>query len=172
MSSAKVPRRADEADFVRMVERYGDGLLRMCCLYLNDRALAEDAVQDTFVKAYRALGRFRGECDEKTWLTGIAINTCKNYRRNPWHRFVDRAVEMERMPERGTGDDPGDGEVLRQIAHLSKAHREVVLLYYYQELPAREIAGLLNISEEAVYARLARARRKLKTRLEGWFFDA
>lgn len=61
--------------------RYEESLLRMCFAYLGDAALAEDAVQETFVKAYRALPDFRGEAQEKTWLTRIAINTCKDVRR-------------------------------------------------------------------------------------------
>lgn len=59
------------------VTAHGDGLLRLCFLYLGDRQAAEDAVQETFLKAYQAHGRFRGDCSEKTWLTRIAINQCK-----------------------------------------------------------------------------------------------
>ncbi len=97
MSTAEVPHMRDQA-FVQLVETHGDSLLRMCCLYLNDRHLEEDAVQDTFVKAYRSLARFRGDCSEKTWLMRIAINTCKNYRRSPWHRWVDGAFRSTCCP--------------------------------------------------------------------------
>ena len=57
---------------------------KVCCgcfACLNDEALAEDAVQETFLKAYRALDRFRGDAEEKTWLLRIAINTCRDLRR-------------------------------------------------------------------------------------------
>ena len=64
-----------------LMRRYGDALVRMCCLYLNDASLAQDAAQDTFIKAWRNLGQFRGECDERTWLMRIAINTCRDYHR-------------------------------------------------------------------------------------------
>lgn len=58
----------------RMMGQYGDALLRMCCLHLRDAALAEDAVQETFLRAYRRMDGFRGDCSEQTWLMGIAIN--------------------------------------------------------------------------------------------------
>ncbi len=157
--------------FAQLVETHGDSLLRMCCLYLNDGHLAEDAVQDTFVKAYRSLARFRGDCSEKTWLMRIAINTCKNYRRSPWHRWVDRRVPLDMLPECVSSDSHDDGALLAEIMRLNNSHKEVILLYYYQELTAAEIAAVLGIHEKAVFARMARARRQLKSRLEGWFFD-
>ena len=69
----------NQAELTRMMQTYGTQLLRLCTLYLKDRMLAEDAVQETFVRAWRA--DFRQECSEKTFLTRIAINICKNYLR-------------------------------------------------------------------------------------------
>lgn len=66
------PQRRDELE--RMMTQYGDALFRMCCLHLRDEALAEDAVQETFLKAYRRMDSFRGDCREQSWLMGIAIN--------------------------------------------------------------------------------------------------
>lgn len=60
-----------EAALTGLVERHRTALVRMCCLCLGDASLAEDAAQETFLKAYRALDSFRGECDEKTWLMRI-----------------------------------------------------------------------------------------------------
>jgi len=58
----------------RLLEQYGDSLLRLCFLYLKDRYLAEDAVHDTLIKAYEGYAKFRGDSSEKTWLTSIAVN--------------------------------------------------------------------------------------------------
>ena len=57
--------------------QYEAPLLRLCCALLGDAALAEDAVQDTFIRAWRALPHFRGDSSEKTWLTHIAVNVCR-----------------------------------------------------------------------------------------------
>ena len=63
---------------VRLVEHYQTDLLRLCYIQLHDTALAEDAVQETFIKAYRSFPSFRGDCSEKTWLMRIAVNTCRD----------------------------------------------------------------------------------------------
>ena len=67
-----------QAALERLMAQYGTALLRMCCLYLRDYSLAEDAVQETFLKAYARLDTFRGDCSEQTWLMKIAINTCRD----------------------------------------------------------------------------------------------
>lgn len=62
-------------DIVRLVEEYQPMLIRMCYVYLRDAEQARDAVQETFLKAWRALPHFRHECSEKNWLIRIARNT-------------------------------------------------------------------------------------------------
>ena len=82
------------AELSRLMAAYEKDILKLCCLYLQDAGMAEDAAQETFFKAYRALDRFRGECADKTWLVRIAVNTCKDMRRAAWLRFVDRRVTL------------------------------------------------------------------------------
>lgn len=156
-------------DLEAMMRQYGDRLLRLCFLYLQDRGLAEDAVQDTFLKAYRKRDKFRGDCNEKTWLTRIAINTCKNDLRAPWKRRVD---VVEQIPEPlNIPSHPGES-LISEIVKLPLKYREVLLLYYYQELEIREIAGIQHTAESTVYTRLKRARAMLKDRLERWDLHA
>ena len=82
------------------VEEYSDQVFRVCYLYLSDYALAEDALQDTWVKAWKALTRQSDFPEhEKTWLMRIAINTCKDYARTAWFRHVDRRTAAEEFPE-------------------------------------------------------------------------
>ena len=83
----------------KLMEEYGTQLLRMCAVYLRDVDLAQDAVQDTFIKAYRHLPAFRGECSVKSWLMGIAINTCRDYLRTAWFRHIDHRVDTGVLPE-------------------------------------------------------------------------
>ena len=71
-----------QSEIERLMEQYGSSLLRMSALYLKDASLAQDAVQETFLKAYRCLENYRGESSEKTWLTTICINTCRLKRAN------------------------------------------------------------------------------------------
>ena len=161
----------DEARLRRLMEAYATQLLRLCYLYLGDRALAEDAVQDTFLKAYRAFDQFRGESAEMTWLTRIAVNTCKNYRRGFWHRLVDGKVTPDQLPPALYQPHDRDDKVLTEIMGLAPIYREVILLYYYQRMSAPEIAGLLRVPEATVFTRLRRARLRLRKELEEWYFN-
>ena len=78
-----------------LIDAYGDELLRLCLLYLGDRQLAEDAFQETMVKAWRALPDFRGESGAKTWLFHIAVNTCRDMLRSGWMRMRKSSVPLE-----------------------------------------------------------------------------
>ena len=155
----------------RLMEEYGTSLLRMCTVYLRDREQAQDAVQETFIKAYRHMNHFRGECSEKSWLTGIAINTCRDYRRSAWFRHVDRRVQMEQLPETPAPDAFRDHTVLAEVNRLPKQCREVILLRYYQGLKLKETADALKISTSAVKQRINRANAMLRERLKEWYFD-
>ena len=156
-----------EEQLERMVWEYEKDLLRICCAYLRDTALAQDAVQETFMRAYKSLSAFRGDCSEKTWLMRIAMNVCKSFRWNAWYRLVDRRVPLDEL------FIPSEPPSLEQIALASEINRlshkqmEVVLLYYYQNFTIREIAQVLGITPAAVSDRLAKARSRLRIALRG-----
>ena len=155
-------------DAQRLLDAYGDTLLRLCLLYLGDQALAEDAVQETFLRALRAWPHFRGESSEETWLTRIAINVCKNELRSPWRRRRAPAESLDTLAVEGP--DPEDDTLVRAVSHLPLKYREVVVLYYYREWSTTQIAQRLGISVSTVTVRLSRARKMLHERLEGWYY--
>ncbi|MGI6695988.1 MAG: sigma-70 family RNA polymerase sigma factor [Christensenellales bacterium] len=171
MDFAEVPCKVREERISRIMTQYGRELKRMCYMYLKDQALAEDAVQDTFLKAYKALNDFREESSEKTWLMRIAVNTCKDYLRTAWFRRVDRRRTLDELPEQGHEPQMPDPTVMQEIMSLSAKHCEVILLRYYQEMEIADIVAALNLPEGTVKSRLARAREKLATKLERWYFD-
>lgn len=162
----------DEIDLGRLLSLYGNDLLRICFLYLRDYHLAEDALQDTFEKAIKSYVRFRGECEEKTWLTRIAINICKNQLRTPWHRRrVDDAAFLTQLSATQNPTDGSDESLMLAISKLSLKYKEVVLLFYYEEMQLKEIATALHIPEATVSTRLARARTQLKETAKEWYYD-
>lgn len=161
----------DPAQFTDLVNTYQLPLLRMCCLRLGDAELAKDAVQETFLKAYKALPSFRGECSLQSWLMRIAINTCRDMQRSWWHRHVNRNVIPEEMNAACEPVSDDAITVSQAIAALPVKLREVVLLYYYQNMQLDEIAQTLLISPSSVSGRLKRARNKLRIALKGVYFD-
>lgn len=160
-----------EAEIERMMDVYGSMLLRLCAGILGDAYLAQDAVQDTFVKAYRRLSGFRGQHGEteRAWLVRIAVNTCRDYRRTAWFRMVDRRIPLEALLDAAAqtdGSGETDREVLAAVRKLPAKHREVIMLHYYEEMPAEKIARALGVTRSTVYRRLERAEQQLRRLLE------
>ena len=156
-----------EEKLCRLMAQYKTDLMHMSFVYLRDAALAEDAVQETFVKAYNNMDAFRGDSSEKTWLMRIAINTCKDMRRASWFRYVDRSVTLDDLPEPAQPIRMEDDTLMIEIMKLPRKLMEVVLLYYYQGMSIREIADSLSLAVSTVSTRLKHAREKLRNSLEG-----
>ncbi len=171
MRDCQVPDKGAEQALERMVDEHGARLLRLCYLRLQDRALAEDALQDTFVKAWRAYPKFRQDSSEITWLTAIALNCCRSLQRKAWQRFVDRKTPLEDLPEPAVPFEPYDDTVTRAVMKLPNRDQEVILMHYYQGLPVKDIAQALSAPLSTVTTRLIRARNKLKKSLERWYED-
>lgn len=163
MDAGMNPNISPAETLTRMVAQYEVSLLRTCYMILRDQSLAEDATQETFLKAYKALPTFRGDCSEKTWLMRIAMNTCRDMRRSAWFRHVDRKVTPDRLPEPSRNIDPDREEDLAQaILSLPIKYREVILLRFYQDMTMREIAAVLNIAVSTVGKRIHQACTKLE----------
>ena len=152
----------------RWMREYGDGILRQCFLFLGDRGQAEDATQETFVRAWRSYGSFQGGSSEKTWLTAIAANVCRNLLRSPWNR---RRVDLSFLEDRPVTAEEPDDTVLQAVLSLPAKYRQVVVLYYYRECSTGEIAEMLGLPQGTVSVRLKRARERLKPMLKEWYDD-
>lgn len=153
----------------RMMRQHGNAVLRMCYLYLKDVQLAEDAAQEAFLKAYQRLDSFRGDCAEKTWLTGIAINVCRDFLRTAWLRRVDRRVDITQLPECAQAAQAPDATVLTEVMALPAKLRAVILLRYYQGLTIHETADALKIGLSTVKQRQKKAGDILRQRLKEWY---
>lgn len=150
-----------------MVLTYEKDLLRLCCVYLRDVDLAQDAVQETFLKAFRCMDRFQGKSTEKTWLMRIAINTCKDMLRGGWFRHVDHSADLEDLPLPVAPPSVEHIALMSAIMALPRKQMEVILLHCDQGMNIRETAQALGISPPAVINRLKKARGALSIALEG-----
>ena len=172
MDAAKDPGSLRDQTIERLIEQYQTPLLRLCYIQLQDRALAEDAVQETFLKAYKGFAQFRGDSSEKTWLAHIAVNTCRDFQRGAWFRHTDRRVTPEMLPAGTVQPDTEDLDLSMAVMKLPRKMREAILLYYYQDMSTEEIAETLGIAQSSVSNRLRRGRDKLRKLLEGRDQDA
>lgn len=159
-----------EATLNEWLEKYGDMIAQTCQLYLNDRMLAEDAAQETFIRAWRHMGQFeaRNNASAKAWLISIAINTCRNVHRSAWFRRVDRHITPDELP---TSADMPDRTLLMMVNSLQSGLREIVLLRYFHGMNLDEAAQTLGIARSTAYHRQQKALRKLRIDLEGGLSD-
>ena len=151
----------------QIIDAYGDDVLRLCLLYLGDRQLAEDAFQLTMTKVWKQLHTFREESCMKTWVSRIAVNTCRDMLRSGWFRLM-KCSEPEEKLFSAAAPDEGEARELRSLVlALPGKYREVIVLYYYEDMKVREIAQLLRLPVASVSTRLRRARAMLRIELEG-----
>lgn len=167
MDEIKAPDQTPLEKLDQWILTYEKDLLRICCLQLKDWHAAEDAVQETFLKAYRQMDAFRGDSHVKTWLIRIAVNQCRDMRRNAWYRLTEWHTSIDQMPLASKTPDVDNMALQTAILKLRPKYREVVLLYFYEGYRMKEIAHILGITEAAVSTRIRKAKQKLKLELEG-----
>ena len=150
-----------EAVLSRWYDDYGTDVLRLCCFYLGQYADAEDAAQETFLKAWKHMDRFRGrnQCAPKTWLMKIACNTCRDHLRRAFRKHEAPRDDVSVFDR----TSPEDRELILDIKNLPEKYRAPILLFYLQRMTLRETANALRISPSTVSRRLEKARGLLKS---------
>lgn len=157
----------------KLLDEYGTEIKRLAYLYVKDHALAEDIVQEVFISCYRNLEGFRHESSYKTWLVKITINKCKDalkrwsFRNLIYKEKIDESQFEIDTPEDKMISKLADIYISKQVLQLPLKFREVIILYYYQELSIEDISQVMNIKVNTVKTRLHRARTKLRESMEG-----
>jgi RNA polymerase sigma-70 factor (ECF subfamily) len=154
-----------EAAFVRLFADYYGDIHAYLCRLVGDRHQAEDLAQDTFVKAYRALGRLPGDANVRAWLYRIATNTALDCLRR--RRLISWLPLFERDNHPAAQNSFAESSleavvVQRTLSRLTPRYRVPLVLYACQGLSTAEIARVLKISQGAVKTRLFRAREKFR----------
>ncbi|MBQ8001468.1 MAG: sigma-70 family RNA polymerase sigma factor [Ruminococcus sp.] len=151
--------------FSLIYKENAQSITRLCYLYLGDSDLAQDAAQETFIKAYRKLSSFKGNSSLNTWLTAIAINTCKSLMRSKHYRNTVSLDEAIGVPA-SLADKEVNLSISEAVQSLPESFRTVILLKYYRELKADEIAKMLKVPVTTVNYRLSKAKELLKELLK------
>ncbi len=179
-------RSGDRAEFARLVDTYSPSVYRVALKILADQQDAEDVLQETFIKALRALPAFEGRSSLSTWLYRIAVNEALMLlrRRKPEGPSVDAPAGDDEEP-----DEPyqivdwcclPESEFLtaefrrildQAMQKLSPALRVVFILRDIEGLSIEETAASLDVSQQVVKTRLLRARLKLREELSAYYHD-
>jgi RNA polymerase sigma-70 factor, ECF subfamily len=158
-------RRGDQEAFAAVIRHYDPGLRTLAYRLLGDRDGMDDALQEAYVKAFRALPRFRGDSKLGTWLYRIAYNACLDELKRS-HRVVQLPLEELAGPG-GSSADPGEAVAQRQdlaqaLAALPPDERATVLLVDAQGFDYKDAASVLGVPAGTVASRLSRARAGLR----------
>jgi RNA polymerase sigma factor (sigma-70 family) len=162
---------APEADATRaLYEEYANQVFRYCLHQLGSREEAEDAVQSTFLNAFRGIKRGVVPELEAAWLFKIAHNVCLSRRRSTWRRGrIESPADFEIIEELTPAPAQRADELIglqEVLARLPETQRRAILLREWQGLSYREIAAELELSQGAVETLIFRARRSLASGLE------
>lgn len=163
---------ADEHEVLEsLMQQYGPELKRIAFLYVNDKAECEDIIQEVFISAFNNLSRFRHEASYKTWLIRMTINKCKDYHRLWSIRNLIYKPAVKLMKKGDSAEEELIGEetakeVASKVASLPPKYKEILILYYYQEMTMQEISEVLEININTVKSRLLRGKGLLQTKLE------
>lgn len=156
-----------------IMNKYGQEVLQLVYSYVNNKEVAEDLTQDIFVKCYKSLHTYKGNSNLKTWLWRIAINHCKDYLKSWYNKKVivteDDFTYMESQKESVEQiviQSAEDSRLASAVMNLPIKYREVIYLFYYEELSIKEIAIVIDVKENTIKTRLKKAKELLKKGLE------
>lgn len=169
----------DKSVFEQIILNHQDRIYNLCLYMLSNRQDAEDAAQDTFLKAYRSLNDFKPNASLYTWLYRIAVNTCIDYKRKPLLESLFRRSDTgEEMVIEHPSDSPSPekeyeskqirGAIKKALKKLSPKLRAVIVLKEMEGISYEEIADTLDVSIGTVKSRISRARDELKTLLKNF----
>lgn len=170
----------DKSAFDLLVIKYQHRIVHLVNRYVKDPTEAQDVAQDTFIKAYRALGDFRGESAFYTWLYRIAINTAKNYLLSRSRRHFDYEVEVqdaelvENAAQLKDLDTPDSSLMNEQIVevikyaieNLPEEMRIAITLREFEGMSYEEIADAMDCPIGTVRSRIFRAREAIDEKLQ------
>ena len=172
----------DEKAFDEMVTRHQDAVYTLCVRIVGNHEDAGDCAQDVFIKVYRNLKDFRFKSSLATWIYRIAVNTCRNHLASAGRRAADRTLSLDNGPGTVSGnfavDSSFDPEVqferrelesviMDSINALPGIQKELVILRDMEGRSYDDIAQITGLRGGTIKSKLARARQKLRERLEG-----
>lgn len=159
-----------DLELERLINAYGNEVLRISFMYLKNRDLAEDAFQEVFIKVYKKYSSFRNESSEKTWIVKITINVCKDILKSKWNKdvYLYDSEDINLISDNISDTDAiiENNELYQQVLKLDEKYKSVIILYYYQGFSIKEIAEILKTTTGNVSSMLSRARNILKGNLK------
>lgn len=151
----------DRYAFERLVDEYNDGLRRFLLnLTLGDACLTDDLAQETFLKAYLSLRSFQGLARFKTWLYRIAYNEYYSYMRKLKEEYPESETQHDIMDSSIEHND-AKMDVERCLKVLNETERSIVLLFYMEDRPIKQISEITGLPPGTIKSHLSRSKAKM-----------
>lgn len=156
-------KKSKEEAFEYVIDTYGNKLFKTCYLILNNKEEAEDVVQETFLKVFKEIKSFKEKSSLYTWIYRIAINLSKDSLKKKsdfieYEDFIESSVVLEEEVF-----EKIDNSILKEkVFSLNHIYKEIIVLFYFEELSIKEICEILQEKEGTIKSRLNRARNILK----------
>lgn len=144
-----------------MIEKYSNMIYRLALTRTNSKENSEDVYQEVFFRLSRKMPIFESEEHEKAWLIKVTINCSKNLLNS---KFLKNTTEMK---DDIVFETKERHDIYYAVQELPLKYRTIIHLYYYEGYKVNEISKILNTNENTIKSRLARAREKLKEKIEG-----
>ncbi len=160
--------------FATLVDRYKDMVFTLAVKMLNNKEEAEEIAQDTFIKVYNSLNKFKGESKFSTWVYKVTYNTCldalKKKKKQNNASFIEDFSEHQTKALESILDNIDEKErnqaIQECLEELPSEEAFLLTLYYFDDQSVEEIAKVINISTDNVKVKLFRTRKKLATILK------
>jgi len=151
-----------------IMDKYSDRMKKTAYLITGDDKLSEDCVQETFIRFYYNISQFRAQSSLGTYLYRILVNICNQKLRRSWFKRVKLNGDFVNVRQ---VDDYEEKvilrvEIKRSLQMLDKKYREVLILFYFNQMTVNEISQILEMKQGTIKSRLMRAREKIKPYLE------
>lgn len=173
MSVSKV---VDKEVLQEKINNYSDMLYRIAFLQLRNNQDAEDVVQETFYQFIKNKKGFETPEHEKAWLIKVTLNGCRKVWRSAWYRHIDAMPDGEAAADKAGETDAGmensilererNREIMGAVMRLPRKYREVIHLFYFQEMSVKEISLVTERKESTVTSQLTRGRELLRKNLK------
>jgi RNA polymerase sigma-70 factor, ECF subfamily len=159
----------NEVLITRLIEAYWVSVKKLAFTYVKDWVLAEDITQEVFIRCYKNLNLFRGDSSYKTWLYRVTVNRCKDELKSKWFKTLWIFEEVKDKVGKNVVSAEQSFLIKNEESYLSELvlslpvkYREVLILFYYEELKLEEIQSLLNLNMSTIKTRLRRGKMALK----------
>jgi RNA polymerase sigma-70 factor (ECF subfamily) len=151
-----------EAEFSDLVKRYKNTIFTVCYLFSKDQDEVNDLFQETLINLWRGFGTFKGQCDVKTWIWRVSLNTCLTAERKKKRSVKTVPLSMDINLFTDTDDDTRQIQQLyRRINKLGVVDRAIILLWL-ENMSYEEIGQIIGISTKNVSVKLVRIKEQLK----------